>query len=216
MMRAALLPVTQPLADVQTVYERLVAEYHTPILNYLYRLTNDPALAEDLTQEAFTRAWKARDQLPHLDNPRAWLYRIATNAARDQHRRNRLFTWLPLLGTEPAPTAWHGAFDGILLDVPCSNSGVIRRRVDVRWRLQPQDIDKITETQRKILENALPCLKPGGRIVYSTCSIEAQENHDLVTAFLADHPELKLTEERIILPFQHGTDGAYAARIQKA
>ncbi len=117
--------------------------------------------------------------------------------------------------TEAAPAAWHGAFDGILLDVPCSNTGVIRRRVDVRWRLQAPDIDKITETQRKILENALPCLKPGGRIVYSTCSIEAQENHDLITAFLADHPELKLAGERIILPFEDETDGAYAARIEK-
>lgn len=118
--------------------------------------------------------------------------------------------------TEAPPDAWHDAFDAILLDVPCSNSGVIRRRIDVRWRLQPQDIDKITVTQRKILENALLCLKPGGRIVYSTCSIETQENRDLIDTFLADHPELKLTDERIILPFEHGSDGAYAARIEKA
>jgi len=117
--------------------------------------------------------------------------------------------------TETPPDAWHGAFDAILLDVPCSNSGVIRRRVDVRWRLQPQDIDKITVTQRKILENALLCLKPDGRIVYSTCSIETQENRDLIDAFLADHPELKLADERIILPFERGSDGAYAARIER-
>ena len=65
----------------------------------------------------------------------------------------------------PAPAEWHASFDGILLDVPCSNTGVIRRRVDVRWRLQAPDIEKIAITQRKILENALACLKPGGRIV---------------------------------------------------
>lgn len=98
------MPVSQtaPLRDVRVLYERLFADYQTPILNYLYRLLGDPALAEDLTQETFTRAWKVRGQLPELDNPRAWLYRIATNAARDHIRRARLFTWLPLFGNEPA------------------------------------------------------------------------------------------------------------------
>ncbi len=115
--------------------------------------------------------------------------------------------------TQPAPEAWHGQFDGILLDVPCSNTGVIRRRVDVRWRLQAPDIDRIAVTQRKILENALPCLKPGGRLVYSTCSIEPEENIDLVTAFIADHPELHLDGTTQIYPFKDKTDGAFAAKI---
>lgn len=88
--------------DAQALFERLFAEYQGPILNYVYRLLGDAALAEDLTQEAFARAWKARAQLPHLDNPRAWLYRIATNAARDHVRRARLLAWLPLFGNEPA------------------------------------------------------------------------------------------------------------------
>ena len=117
--------------------------------------------------------------------------------------------------TQPAPTEWHGSFDGILLDVPCSNTGVIRRRVDVRWRLQAPDIEKIAITQRKILENALVCLKPGGRIVYSTCSIEREENLGQVDAFLADHPELKLVSTREALPFRDKTDGAFAARIER-
>lgn len=117
--------------------------------------------------------------------------------------------------TKPAPAEWHGAFDGILLDVPCSNTGVIRRRVDVRWRLQPQDIERITVTQRKILENALPCLKPGGRLVYSTCSIDRMENQEVVESFLSEHPELVLEESREVYPFRDGTDGAYAARIRR-
>ena len=117
--------------------------------------------------------------------------------------------------TQPAPAEWHGTFDGILLDVPCSNTGVIRRRVDVRWRLQAPDIDKIAITQRKILENALPCLKPGGRLVYSTCSIEREENLGQVEAFLADHPELELKAVREALPFRDQTDGAFAARIER-
>jgi RNA polymerase sigma-70 factor (ECF subfamily) len=105
--RRMLLPLpfpvaTDPAGDVRAIFERLFAQYQTPILNYLYRLLGDPALAEDVAQEAFTRAWRARSHLPMLGNPRAWLYRIATNAARDHMRRARLFAWLPLLGNEPA------------------------------------------------------------------------------------------------------------------
>ena len=116
--------------------------------------------------------------------------------------------------TQPAPTEWHEAFDAILLDVPCSNTGVIRRRVDVRWRLKPLDIETIRETQLGILKNALPCLRPGGRIVYSTCSIEENENRELVREFLDAHPQLQLVNDRRILPFEHYTDGAYAARLE--
>lgn len=115
----------------------------------------------------------------------------------------------------PAPEKWHGAFDAILLDVPCSNTGVFRRRVDVRWRLRPADITELTTLQRRILENALPCLKPGGRIVYSTCSIEAEENEDLIAAFLADYPEFHHAGSRQALPQRDGSDGAYAARLEK-
>lgn len=116
--------------------------------------------------------------------------------------------------TKPAPDEWHGAFDGILLDVPCSNTGVVRRRVDVRWRLQAPDIAKIALTQRRILENALPCLKPGGRLVYSTCSIEREENMDQVEKFLAEHPELERVSSHEALPFRDGTDGAFAALLR--
>jgi 16S rRNA (cytosine967-C5)-methyltransferase len=115
--------------------------------------------------------------------------------------------------TRPAPDEWHASFDAILLDVPCSNTGVVRRRVDVRWRLQPQDIAHITTTQRRILENALPCIKPGGRIVYSTCSIEPEENSQLIESFLTGHPQCELLGTREALPFRDGSDGAYAALI---
>jgi len=115
--------------------------------------------------------------------------------------------------TSPAPEAWHGQFDGILLDVPCSNTGVFRRRLDARWRIQLETIQKLRETQSQILENALPCLKPGGRLVYSTCSIEPEENHDAVTAFISKHPEWKLDQEYQALPYKNKTDGAYAARL---
>ena len=115
--------------------------------------------------------------------------------------------------TQPARSEWHAGFDAILLDVPCSNTGVIRRRVDVRWRLQAPDIAKIARTQRKILDHALPCLKPGGRIVYSTCSLDREENLGLIEAWLTEHPELELAGTREALPFRDGTDGAFAAGI---
>lgn len=151
------------------------------------------------------------DQLVCTDSNEKRLPRLRENLAR-LHAGNAnvaVHDW-----SQPAPVDWHGSFDGILLDVPCSNTGVIRRRVDVRWRLQAPDITKIAETQRKILENALPCLKPGGRLVYSTCSIEQEENLGQVESFLTAHPELHLHSTRQALPFRDATDGAYAARIQ--
>lgn len=111
---------------------------------------------------------------------------------------------------KPAPERFHEAFDAILLDVPCSNTGVIRRRVDVRWRLQPADITDLAKIQTEILTNALPCLKPGGRIVYSTCSIEDEENSGLVAAFSKANG-MKVAKSIRILPTEHGTDGAFAA-----
>jgi len=115
---------------------------------------------------------------------------------------------------KPAPERFHQAFDAILLDVPCSNTGVIRRRVDVRWRLQTSDIEQLAHIQSEILTNALPCLKPGGRIVYSTCSIEDAENIELVTAFTKQH-HLRLGKTIQITPIDHHTDGAFAALITK-
>lgn len=116
--------------------------------------------------------------------------------------------------TTPAPGQWQGAFDAILLDVPCSNTGVMRRRVDVRWRLQSRDIAALVATQRAIIANALPCLKPGGRLVYSTCSIEPEENEQQVEALLAAHPALHLVATRQALPQRDHTDGAFAALLK--
>ena len=115
--------------------------------------------------------------------------------------------------SQPAPKEWIGAFDAILLDVPCSNTGVMRRRLDARWRLRAEDIVNLTQIQETILTHALPCLKPGGRLVYSTCSIEPEENHDLLTGFTTQNPAWKIDAEHQSLPFRDHHDGAYAARI---
>lgn len=115
--------------------------------------------------------------------------------------------------TQPAPSSWHSRFDGILLDVPCSNTGVMRRRLDARWRLRGEDIVALTEIQQTILENALPCLAPGGRIVYSTCSIEPEENDELMRDFVARHSNWSLESQYQALPQKDQTDGAYVARL---
>lgn len=117
--------------------------------------------------------------------------------------------------TAKAPAEWHDKFDAILLDVPCSNTGVLRRRVDARWRLTPAQITELTGIQSRILRNALPCLRRGGRIVYSTCSIEAEENDQLIKSFLGDHPDFDLRDSSRSLPFRDNTDGAFAALLMR-
>lgn len=143
-------------------------------------------------------------RLPRLSENLARLHvTCATVAAHD---------WL-----EPAPVDWLGKFDAILLDVPCSNTGVMRRRVDVRWRLQLPDILSLVEKQRRIVMNALPCLKPDGRLVYSTCSLEPEENERLVESLVQDATlHLRCVEIRQALPQRDASDGAFAALLRKA
>jgi len=105
-------------------------------------------------------------------------------------------------------------FDRILVDAPCSNTGVMRRRVDLRWRIIPEEISRLQKTQLELLRQAATKLKPGGVLVYSTCSLEPEENSELVKQFLAAQPDFKLEAERQLLPFADGVDGAYVARLK--
>jgi RNA polymerase sigma-70 factor (ECF subfamily) len=86
----------------QAHFEALYAAYQQPLLSYLYRLVGDAAHAEELCQEVFARAYRARRSMDGVQNVRAWLYRIATNVARDLMRRRRLLSWLPLFDEDPA------------------------------------------------------------------------------------------------------------------
>lgn len=104
-------------------------------------------------------------------------------------------------------------FDRILVDAPCTNTGVLRRRVDLRWRLQPGDFVRMPNDQAEILRAVVPFLKPGGTLVYSTCSIEAEENELLVERVLREFSFLKLEQMQSVLPFRDGFDGAFAARL---
>ncbi len=104
-------------------------------------------------------------------------------------------------------------FDAILLDVPCTNTGVIRRRPDVRWSFSLGRLQRLTRVQAALLDALAPRVRPGGRLVYSTCSLEPEENTRQVAAFLERHPEFTLAAERLLVPTDTSTDGAYAARL---
>jgi 16S rRNA (cytosine967-C5)-methyltransferase len=104
-------------------------------------------------------------------------------------------------------------FDRILVDAPCSNTGVMRRRVDLRWRIQPDEIFRLQQTQLELLSRAAAKLKPGGVLLYSTCSLEPEENQEVVKEFLRRHKAFKLESERELLPFAEAVDGAYVVRF---
>jgi len=117
-------------------------------------------------------------------------------------------------GTLAAASA--ARYDRVLIDAPCSNTGVLRRRLDLRWRIQPQEIPRLSATQRQLLEQAAPLVKRGGTVVYSTCSLEPEENSEVVADFIRRFPGFRLEQERELRPFADGVDGGYAARLTRA
>jgi len=104
-------------------------------------------------------------------------------------------------------------FDRVLVDAPCSNTGVMRRRVELRWRIKPEEIKRLAVTQMNILNAAAKRVRVGGALVYSTCSLEREENQAVVGQFLAQGMEFTLDEEREVTPMHDGVDGAYSARL---
>ena len=105
--------------------------------------------------------------------------------------------------------------DRVLVDVPCSNTGVMRRRVDLRWRIRPEEIDRLRSAQLEILHDGALQTKPGGVLIYSTCSLEPEENGGVVKEFLASHPEFNLERQRELLPFSDGVDGTFVATLHR-
>ncbi|MBX3174545.1 MAG: 16S rRNA (cytosine(967)-C(5))-methyltransferase RsmB [Gemmatimonadaceae bacterium] len=122
-----------------------------------------------------------------------------------------------------------GEFDAVLVDAPCTGTGTFRRHPDARWRLKTSDLAVMGATQRAVLRGAAKCVKPGGLLIFSTCSLEPEENDAQVESFLADHPgwtlepppagtvpETVLDAGRLrVLPQRHGADGSFAARLRR-
>lgn len=134
----------------------------------------------------------------------------------------------PLEDLIPPGTA---GFDRVLVDAPCSGLGSLRRNPDARWRIRESAVASLAAQQRALLDRAARMVRPGGTLVYSTCTILADENEDIVTALLREHPEFVRTPRAALpgvldpvlrddgtlecLPHVHGTDGFYAVRFER-
>ncbi len=128
---------------------------------------------------------------------------------------------------EALASRFPAACDAVLVDAPCSNLGVLRRNPEVKWRRRPEDLPRLAGRQQAILTAAAGMVKPGGRLVYATCSLEPEENEEVVGAFLAGHPEFQLAPPTAFplpldadgwlrcLPHRHGTDGFTAVRLRR-
>ena len=118
-------------------------------------------------------------------------------------------------------------YDAVLVDAPCSALGSLRRGPDVRWRLDVASFDRWPPLQRALLETAATRVRPGGRLVYATCTVRPEENAEVVRGFLEAHPEfhpvdapvaseLRHGPDLVTLPHQHGMDGFYGAVLERA
>jgi len=135
--------------------------------------------------------------------------------------------------TRPLPFA--GTFDRVLVDAPCSGTGTLARNPEIKWRLRAGDLVRLAEIQRRILRNALAVLAPGGRLVYATCSLEPEENENIVENVLTAMPECRLVSQDELAgafsgfsglfdssgyfrtrPDLDGMDGFFAAVIERA
>ncbi len=104
-------------------------------------------------------------------------------------------------------------FDAALVDVPCSNTGVLGKRPDARWRIRPEDLRELPQLQGRLLRTALGLVRPGGRVVYSTCSLEPEENSEVVRTVLGEETDWSLVQERSAVPGRPG-DGGYLALLK--
>jgi 16S rRNA (cytosine967-C5)-methyltransferase len=140
-------------------------------------------------------------------------------------------------GDAEALAKLQGKMDLVLIDAPCTGSGVWRRRPDAKWRLSPQMLEARLAEQQAVLEEGTALVKPGGRLAYITCSVLPSENRDQVAAFLTRHPEFKLVPWRplweqalptpplgtadgsedtlLMTPLSHGTDGFFVAVMER-
>ncbi len=223
--RAVLLPDGTPLARVfdavpvivQDPAAMLVAQYVDP---------SPGARIADLCAAPGGKAIALADATP---GGRVLATDIAVARARRMHSNLLRLGPLPVhLAVADAHRPPIAAADVVLLDTPCSGTGTYRRRPDARWRLRPGMLSRLCERQASLLDSAARIVQPGGLLVYSTCSIEAEENDDQVDAFLERHADFRPEPPAVagltgladdgrlrVLPHVHGFDGAFAARLRR-
>lgn len=149
-------------------------------------------------------------------------HRLRTLVSSSELQGLRNIQTVNLNGLEPLPFA-ECSFDRVLVDAPCSGTGTLRRNPEIRWRISTADIDDLSARQKQLLRNAAHAVKPGGRLVYSTCSVETDENEEVRQAFLENNelfrpanlevdPSLATSSGAArTWPQKHGTDGFFIA-----
>lgn len=165
----------------------------------------------------------AFERLVALDNDSRRLERVRENLARLQLQAD------VICGDAGNTAQWwdRRSFDRILLDAPCSATGIIRRHPDIKLLRRAEDIRSLHAVQFALLQSLWSCLKPGGLLLYSTCSVMPEENSDIIAAFLDCTPDAKLEaiaaswgvecpQGRQLLPNAEGHDGFYFAKLRKA
>jgi 16S rRNA (cytosine967-C5)-methyltransferase len=153
-----------------------------------------------------------------MDLPTSRIDRLKENLSRTAGVGAALVQGDLLEGNAAAVLAEHGLpgqYGAVLIDVPCSNTGVMRHRVDVKWRLQEADFAKHGRQQASLLAAAARLVSPGGRMVYSTCSIDAAENQKVVEAFLDRNRGFKLEKSAVAVPWVDRHDGTAAFLLLK-
>lgn len=158
-----------------------------------------------------TALLKNRGEILAVDVHEKKLEELEKRAARAGGRIIKPFLSAEL--TKHKQALLQSAADRILLDVPCSGSGVLRRKPDAKWTLTKKFIDELQITQAQILDEYAPMLKPGGLLVYSTCSVFPCENQEQVKNFLGRNLAYSFVEEKFISPYDSGFDGFYMAKL---
>jgi 16S rRNA (cytosine967-C5)-methyltransferase len=165
-----------------------------------------------------------------------WAFDVAPQRLENLRKRSRRCgihnVRCRLLQPDEIPANLLGQMDAILIDAPCSGAGVLRRNPDAKWKITPEMVREMAAKQKQIIKHYAPLLKPGGRLVYATCSLLAEENEDVVQSFLALHSEFRWGHAAAILqryqlapladggvfhlfPQRQGTDGFFAAVLER-
>jgi 16S rRNA (cytosine967-C5)-methyltransferase len=152
--------------------------------------------------------------------------RLSTLASSLAKQQSKGVSLMLLDASQPLPFR-ADSFDRVLVDAPCSGTGTLRHNPEIRWRISPDDIKRLASQQSQFLFNASQVVKPGGRLVYSTCSVEKEENEEVVTSFLARNLQFRQVPLKVgstlatpggnlrTWPQHDGTDGFFVAAFEK-